>query len=749
MESRHGRHHDDEGLWDWNPVSNRIHFSPRWVALVGCSEHELGNTRADWIRRVHPDDLADVERALTEHLRGTEPTFELRHRLRHKDGSYRWTLCRATIERDGAGRAVRVQGMHADVTATAVTDQLTGLPNRLLLREHLERSIDRAHRYPGFHFAVLCVDLDQSSTGNETLSPSEEALVVAAARRLETCLRLGDTRSLRHNDLVARLDGDRFVILLDGLKELVHASIVADRILAELLASFTVRGRSTFVTASIGIAVSATGYERAEEVVRDAETAVHRARLLGKARCEVFDTAVLQAAQTELRLEADFAGAPERREFRVVYEPVVSLESREVVGFEALVRWEHPILGTISPADFIPLAEKSGFIVPLGQAILREACAQLAAWHRLPGATDLWVSVNLSPVQLVPALVDEIGAAIAEAGIASRALVVELTESTAIENRDTVRSLLMRLRTLGIRVSVDDFGTGHSSLASLRHFPLDLLKVDRSFVRGIEDSHDMAAILASVTALARQLGLQVVAEGIENDAQLAAVRAQGCDYGQGYLFARPLGASDATALLQAGLGAGGLAEVVAAAGPAPTASQTAARMRFHPRWVAAAALGLLIVGLGVAARPPNDQPPPIAEATPADEAPRVSNVVAAAPSVGATAGRQTAAARPTSVPATAKRVTALRVEHRHRIGGCRGVLTVSRTGISFAPDPTSSRADDAFTLGYDAFFHELGDNGDLVVRSSARTYRFKALVSSGINGSDQVQKLVTSMAQLR
>lgn len=749
MESPRERHFDSEGLWDWNPVSNRIHFSPRWVALVGCSDHELGNTRDDWMRRVHPDELADVERALTEHLRGSETTFELRHRLRHKDGSYRWTLCRAAVARDAAGHAVRVQGMHADVTATAVTDRLTGLPNRLLLTEHLERSIARGQRYQGFHFAVLCVDLDQSSSDDEPLSSSAEALVIAAARRLETCLRLGDTPSLRHNDLVARLHGDRFVILLDGLKELGHARIVADRILAELLAPFTVRGRDTFVRPSIGIAVSATGYERADEVVRDAETAVHRARLLGKARCEVFDTAVVQAAQTELRLEADFDGALERREFCVVYQPVVLLESRAVVGFEALVRWEHPILGTISPVDFIPLAEKSGFIVPLGQTILRQACAQLAAWHRLPGATDLWVSVNLSPAQLVPALVDEIGTAIAAVGIASRGLIVELTEGTAIENRDTVRSLLMRLRTLGIRVSVDDFGTGHSSLASLRHFPLDFLKVDRSFVRGIEGSHDMAAILASVTALARQLGLQVIAEGIENDAQLSAVRAQGCEYGQGYLFARPLGASDATALLETGSGAGGLAEAATLAGPAPTPSTRPARMRARAPWVTAAAVGLLVVGLGVSARLLNGQPPQgIAAPTPGDETPRVSNVVADAMPAAA-ADRQTAATRPTSAPPTPKRLTALRVEHRHRIGGCRGVLTVSRTGISFAPDPRSGRADDAFTLGYDAFFHELGDDGDLVVRSRARTYRFKALVSSGINGSDQVQKLITTMAQLR
>jgi diguanylate cyclase (GGDEF)-like protein len=760
MGPRHTRLHDSEGLWDWNLVSNRIHYSPRWLALVGCSEEQLTNTRADWLRRVHPDELADLERTLEAQLGSDAQTFELRHRLRHSDGTYRWTLCRVSIERDAERRAVRLQGAHADVTAATVTDELTGLPNGLLLREHLERSIDRAHRYPGFHFAVLGVDLDQASGATSPLPASAEALVTAAARRLETCLRVGDTPSLRHNDLVARVHGDRLVILLDGLKELGHATIVADRILTELLAPFTVRGRETFVAASIGIAVSATGYTSADEVLRDTETALHRARLLGKARCEVFDTAVLQAAQAELRLEADFDSALQRQEFRVVYQPVVSLTSRQVVGFEALVRWEHPGLGTISPLDFIPLAEKSGFILPLGQAILRQACAQLAAWQRLPAAADVWMSVNLSRLQLIPTLVEEIGAAIVEHGIAPKGLVVELTEGTAIENPQAVRSLLMRLRALGIRISIDDFGTGHSSLASLRHFPLDHLKVDRSFVRGIEDSHDMAAILGSVTAMARQLGLHVVAEGIENDAQLAAVCAQGCDFGQGYLFARPLAAVDAAALLRAGTVAGVVAPEVAPASPVRTAPAPAVGKSRDRRWMLAAAAALLIVGLGVSARL-NVQPAPAgagpASALSADAAtaptspgntPAPASEVATAPVLAPSAVRQAAPARPANPPPATKRLTALRVEHRHRIGGCRGTLTVSRAGVTFAPDPASSGADDAFSLRYDEFFHQV-DDGVMIIRSSARTYRFKAMASDGSNGGDQVQQLLASMATFR
>ena len=533
---------ENEGLWDWNLVSNRVHFSPRWIALVGCDAHEIGGTQEAWLQRVHPEDLSLVTRTIETHLADGSSDFDIPHRMLHADGSYRWMSCRAVVERNAEGQATRVTGSHVDVTAATVTDPQTGLPNRLLLAERLTRSIERATRYPGFHYAVLRLDLDRSTTGDASAGPTVgNVLLAAAARRLETSLRVWNVPPmLRHSDLVARLEGDQFAILLDGLKELDHAVVVADRILAEILAPFGVGDREVFLSASLGIAVSATGYARADDTLRDAETALHRAKQLGGARCEVFDTAILKSLQMALQLEADLAPALERQEFHVFYQPIVSLESSKVVGFEALVRWQHPVLGMIPPVEFIAIAERTGLIVPLGHWVLREACLQLRAWQDSQSARDLWISVNVSSVQLRPALVEEIGDALRDSGVEARCLVLELTESVAMENPTAATTLLMQLRALGVRISLDDFGTGHSSLAYLRQLPVDALKIDQSFVRGIETNDDMSGIFGIVTTTAQQLGLSVVAEGIENEDQLALIRTLGCEFGQGYLLSRPV-----------------------------------------------------------------------------------------------------------------------------------------------------------------------------------------------------------------
>ena len=383
-------------------ASSRLHVSPRWAALVGVDEHEVGTTPDSWLTKIHPDDLDRVSAALKAQMATNGPNdFDLPHRLRHADGSYRWMSCRGTVQRGAGGKAVRLVGAHADVTADTVMDPVTGLPNRLLLLEHLTRSIERAKRYPGFHFALLVVDLDRAELPTATPARVDDPLLVAAARRLETCLRIGDAASgFRHDDIVARLEGDHFAILVDGLKEVGDATVVAERVLTTLVRPFTTRDHDGFLSPSIGVAVSATGYATADAALRDAETALHRAKLLGKARYEVFDTAILKTAQTELRLEADFAGALDRQEFQVFYQPIVALDGHAIVGFEALARWQHPVLGMVSPLDFIPVAEKTGFILPLGLWILREACRQLKAWQQLPSVrADLWVSVNVSALQ--------------------------------------------------------------------------------------------------------------------------------------------------------------------------------------------------------------------------------------------------------------------------------------------------------------------------------------------------------------
>jgi len=767
---------ENAGRWDWNLESNRVHYSARWVALVGCEAHEVGNTPDAWLTRVHPEDRRRVTETIEQMKRGPSE-FDLPHRLLHTDGSYHWMACRGVVQRDAAGQAVRAMGSHADVTAETVTDRLTGLPNCLLLHGHLMRSIERANRYPGFHFAVLLVDLD---SGTPVSSDLDNALLVSAARRLETCLRVGDlTPTLRHDDLVVRMQGEQFAILLDGVKDVADAAIVAERVLGVLLEPFTSRAGDVLVSASIGIAVSATGYADSHEVLRDAETALHRAKRLGKSRSEFFDTGMLESIRAELQLEADFVGALDRREFRVFYQPVVSIVSNSIVGFEALTRWQHPVLGLVSPLDFIPVAEKTGFIVPLGMWVLREACAQLKAWQeaRQLAPDDLWVSVNVSGVQLLhPQLLAETTHALKETGLDARCLVVELTEAIAADKPAAVRAVLMELRALGISISVDDFGTGHSSLARLREYPIDYLKVDRSFVRGIETSHDMSEMLGAVSAMARQLGLKLVVEGVENQAQLGIVRSRQCDYVQGYLFSQPLTHVNATALLESGL------PLQPAEPVRPALSDATVREVEHPRArhgrrpsrtgmsyaAACLALGVALAFAAGGTRGPSSADSPtaspfdlrVASAAPGTAAVATGDIQPPTASVGApaaaTGGRAASdpsmprESLPGPIPQASRQTrssTAHRVLHQHRLGGCRGVLTVSRQGVAFVPDDPQE-GDDAFRLLYGQFVHRLADDG-LTITSSTRTYRFKPSTTGGASESGTLPSLAASMARLR
>ena len=547
---------EDDGLWEWNLTTKRIHFSPRWISMLGCEQHEVGNAPEEWFRRVHPEDLKRVQSEIDAHLAGKSPQFESQHRMLHKEGTYRWMSCRGLVSRDEEGQPVHLAGYHSDVTAEKVADALTGLPNRLLFIDRLARSIERAKRRNDFLFAVLLVDIDRFGSLVERLGPrAGDELLISSARRLETSLRAGDTVArLGRDHLVARLGGDEFTILLDGLNEIGEARFVAERLLGEISTPFELGGHEVFVTASIGIALSASGYIRPEDALRDADIALHRAKSLGKARCEVFDTAVLTSAQVRLQIEADLREALTRQEFTVAYQPIVSLSSDQIVGFEALMRWNHPVRGAVSPQDFIPVAERTGLIVPLGRWILQEACRQLKAWQVQPGIPEgLWVSVNFSCLQFKqPALVKQIGEMLRDVKLEPRSLMMELTEGVVMENPEAISGLLMQLRVLGVKIALDDFGTGYSSLSYLRQFPVDFLKIDHTFVRRMETSKDLAEITRTIGSLAHQLGLRVIAEGIENEEQLNLVRSLNCEYGQGYLFSKPVDGEKAEALLKTG-----------------------------------------------------------------------------------------------------------------------------------------------------------------------------------------------------
>jgi len=762
-------HGDNEGLWDWNLVSNRVHFSPRWISMVGCDEHDVGCSPEEWFRRIHPEDAGQVRSEIDSRLTQGPCEFDIRHRLLHKDGAYRWMHCRGVVVRDETGRAVRLMGAHSDVSAEKIADAQTGLPNRLLFLDRLARSVEQGNRFETFHYAVLLLDLDRpEALRKPPESQAADPLLAAAARRLETCLRAGDSPSGNTRDyLAARLRGDEFAILLDGLTGVADAVVVADRVLAEMLAPFVEGGREVFLPASIGIAVSATGYARAEDVLRDADTALYRAKSLGRGRREIFDTAVLRSAQAALQMEADFKQALERGEFLLFYQPVVSLETNEISGFEALVRWQHPVRGMILPVEFIPIAEKTGFIVPLGNWILREACAQLGAWQQsLPVSKDLWVSVNLSSPQFNhAALVEQVRQAVRDAGLPAHGLVLELTESVAMENPAAVKSLLMQLRVMGVRVGLDDFGTGQSSLAYLHQFPADLLKLDRSFVRDMGTRADMRDIVSAVTALARQLGLHVIAEGIEDDEQLSLLRPLGCEYGQGFLFSRPVDSEGAAALLKTGLSG---QQVHAPDGEPTPACQSERPLPARPErarrpadrrnvHVAAAALAVLLCaglvggfGLNPLSVVRSVSPAPVQIAGPLPPQPAAEQPPP--PMAGSAAVRAETPVSPSTpnrAQATPKPQTySLAVVHRHVVGSCRGLLVVSRRGVAFVPDGEKGKAEDAFTFKHGEFLYALSGES-LTIKSHDKTYRFRASDATGPGSRSQLQKVVDSINRLR
>ena len=721
--------------------------------MVGSDEHQLGNTPDAWLRRVHPDDIGEVRRQIDEHLAGGACEFDLPHRLLHRDGTYRWTSCHGVVVRNESGRAVRMMGCHSDVTAEKVADALTGLPNRLLFMDHLARAIERTRRNPAHHFAVLLIDLGRTDPHQDDVGANApDPLLTAAARRLETCLRAGDGgASLSRDHLVARVSGDEFAILLDGLAEIGDARVVADRVLGEVLSSFMVGGDEVFPSASVGIAVSATGYAQAEAVMRDADTALHRARLLGRARCEVFDTAILRSAQTELQMDTDFTDALARGEFVLLFQPVVSLATNRVAGFEALVRWRHPSRGLMFPAEFIPIAEKTGFIVPLGRWTLREACLQLKAWRaRLPDAEDAWVSVNLSTPQFThPSLVDDVAEALRDAGVPARCLVVELTEGVAMENPAAVKGQLMQLRVMGARVALDDFGTGQSSLAYLHQFPADKLKLDRSFVCDMDTRNDVRDIVGAVTALAHQLGLEVIAEGVETEGQLAQVRSLGCEYVQGYFFSKPVDGERAAELLRTGFppspGSGSVAAPAPDAAPkerGPAVETTSRRPRVSKALYVSAAVVITVALAGVVNRFANQ---PAAPATATSPPALVTPTVASAIERERAAATAAKAARSATKPVA----YAFALVHKHALRGCKGQFTVTSRGVAFVPDNKEDRAKDSFLFPFSEFRATVSGD-ELTVKSRARTYRFKAADGGGKDESlASLQEIADRISRLR
>ena len=542
----------NDGIWDWNWQTQTIYFSPRWIAILGYELDEFQSTPKEWVDRIHSEDKARFEAELKNHLSGNSAVFRSEYRIRHKDDSYRWVLSQGMVVRDAQGCIFRIAGSQTDLTHhVALFDQLTGLPSRALFLEQLKRAFSRTGRQSDYQLAVLFLDCDRFKFINDSLGHAMgDRLLQNVAQRLQ------DT--LRPSDVVARMGGDEFAILLENLESLHDAELIATRLNQALAKPFNLNGQTAYISGSIGIAFNTTYSQRShpqnpEDLLRDADIAMYCAKAAGKSQYVVFETSMHERAQRSLQLEIDLRHAIESQQFQLVYQPIWSLTSNAITGFEALIRWHHPDRGIISPADFIPFAEKTGLILPIGQWVIHEACRQMNVWRSLiPSAQPLTVSVNLSPRQFSqPNLVEQIQDTLDKTGFSPHRLKIEITETMIVENQQAVILTLTQLQALGIQIQIDDFGTGYSSLSVLHSLPLNTLKIDISFVRLLETNPDNAEIVKVIIKLAHSLGMQAIAEGIETQSQLLKLKSLNCDFAQGYLLAKPLSAQEIEPLLWA------------------------------------------------------------------------------------------------------------------------------------------------------------------------------------------------------
>jgi diguanylate cyclase (GGDEF)-like protein/PAS domain S-box-containing protein len=543
----------NDGLWDWNLSANVVHFSPRWKAMLGYQEDQIGDKPEEWFDRIHDADRERVKEEIAAHKKGLTPHFESEHRVLHKDGSFRWMLSRGVAVHDPSGNVLRMAGSQTDITEGKVSDPLTGLPNRLLFTDRVGRLIKHTKRRKDQLFAVLFLDLDGFKMINDSMGHLiGDQLLLGVANRLEKCLRSTDTVArLGETFTVARLGGDEFTVLLDDIKDPSDAKRAAERMMKALASPFILGGKEVFTSVSIGIALSNSAYEQPEDILRDADTAMYRAKSLGKARFEVFDADMRASVMARLQLETDLRHALERGEFCNFYQPIVALVSGEIAGFEALLRWQHPTRGLLGPIEFIPVAEETGLIRELGWWNLREACRQISEWRAVLAAhPHLTISVNLSAKQfLQPNLVEDIRKLLGELSLPPEALKLEITESTVMADPSAAVEMLQQIKSLGIHLAIDDFGTGYSSLSYLHRFPLDTLKIDRSFISGMGNDGEGMEIARTILPMANNLRLDVVAEGVETIQQVALLKKLHCKYGQGYYFSRPLSAEGTAALL--------------------------------------------------------------------------------------------------------------------------------------------------------------------------------------------------------
>lgn len=537
--------------------------------LSNSIENVLGYPRDVWdghkiFDMIHPDDapvIAELLRSVSA-KRDAKTTSEFR--CRHANGN--WLYMEVNARNDLATQNVGGVVINAkDITERkraeeklqhdASHDPLTGLPNRTLLWDRLQRAVNRARRQEDYRFALLFIDLDRFKVVNDSLGHlAGDRLIIDVSLRLAQSVRQTlpePQKRAAGDDTIARIGGDEFTVLIEEIRDPADAIRVAERISSRLEMPFIVSGVEVFTSASIGITISSRAYTSADEVLRDADIAMYRAKSNGGARFEVFDSAMHSQAVRRLTLETDLRRAVERNEFEVYYQPIVALEDDEINGVEALIRWQHPERGLLSPGEFISVAEDVGLILPIGRWMLRESCRQIAEFQRAyPMTPSLTVSVNISAREFAQVdLVEQVRNVLAETQLKPGTLKLEITETIAMGDVERVAATLASLKDIGVRISIDDFGTGYSSLSYLRKFPIDTLKIDRSFVSGLGSDEESRQIVKTITSLAHDLSMDVIAEGTETEQQVAALRTMACKYAQGYFFSRPVDAKSLSRML--------------------------------------------------------------------------------------------------------------------------------------------------------------------------------------------------------
>lgn len=534
----------NDGMWDWNLVTGELYLSDRWKKMVGIADGSWEPHDSDWMELIHYEDLSRVQADLESHLSGETKHFETEMRMELRTEGYRWMLCRGLAVRDEHGVAYRIAGSLTDITEGKVADSLTGLPNRVLFRERVGRSVAKYKQNPTRKFAILYMDVNDFKLINDNYGHAVgDEFLRALASRLHNALQNSDA-------VLARLGGDEFAVLVENINSVSDATEIAGRLCERMQIPFKLAGREFLSGVSIGISLSSDIRCTVDSMLCEADTAMYFCKRQSELPYCVFDEKMLAETSQRLELSGDLRHAIFRDEMKVFYQPIVNIHTGQVSGFEALTRWHHPVHGEILPETFISIAESTGFIYELGKWVLEQATKQLRQWNR-SHRRDLSVNVNVSIRQLaVPGFVELVQDCLASNRIAASQLKLEVTESLLTQNPDQTIDLLNQLKEAGIMIAIDDFGTGYSSLAYLHQMPLGMLKVDKSFVLNMEDDEKPMAIIRSILALAQSLNLEVVAEGIETKKQYQILRSLNCDYIQGFYISPAVDASEAEKILK-------------------------------------------------------------------------------------------------------------------------------------------------------------------------------------------------------